>query len=135
MVFLALGGRTSQPRSETIGELNMTVDLDELKRRPNAYDICKCGDYRHQHVNGTGACVLRELCTPDRCSQFRLSGVAREQSKEQTPVTALSGKAQPWPIGTPSYETLTEENANLQTALAAAEEREAVLGGVLKQGA
>ena len=40
---------------------------------PNDYDVCDCGDYRHQHVKGKGACELRELCTPARCGKFRLS--------------------------------------------------------------
>lgn len=29
----------------------------------NAYEICACGDYRHQHENGTGKCKMpNDLC-------------------------------------------------------------------------
>lgn len=36
-------------------------------------DTCDCGDYRSQHVNGTGRCNLGSLCTPGpSCQQFRL---------------------------------------------------------------
>jgi hypothetical protein len=37
------------------------------------YEICVCGDYRHQHVDGTGRCKLGELCFPARCQKFRAS--------------------------------------------------------------
>lgn len=36
-------------------------------------DVCKCGDYRHQHVDGTGRCKLGSLCSPSPCTEFRLS--------------------------------------------------------------
>ena len=35
-------------------------------------DVCVCGDYRRQHANGTGRCLLGDLCTPHGCGQFRL---------------------------------------------------------------
>jgi hypothetical protein len=35
------------------------------------FDVCECGDYRHQHVGGTGRCILGSLCTPVGCSKFR----------------------------------------------------------------
>lgn len=35
-------------------------------------DTCMCGDYRRQHVNGAGRCMLNELCTPTPCRKFRL---------------------------------------------------------------
>jgi hypothetical protein len=35
------------------------------------YEICVCGDYRHQHVDGTGRCKLNELCFPAHCQAFR----------------------------------------------------------------
>jgi hypothetical protein len=34
------------------------------------YEICECGDYRHQHVDGTGRCKLNELCFPAHCQAF-----------------------------------------------------------------
>jgi hypothetical protein len=37
----------------------------------HAFDVCKCGDYRHQHVGGTGRCLLGSLCTPYPCQRFR----------------------------------------------------------------
>lgn len=40
------------------------------------FDTCYCGDYRHQHLNGTGRCLLEDLCTPSRCSKFRLVSTA-----------------------------------------------------------
>ncbi len=42
------------------------------------FDTCYCGDYRYQHVNGTGRCALGSLCTPSPCSKFRLSSTATE---------------------------------------------------------
>ena len=47
------------------------------------YDVCECGDYRHQHEDGTGACCFNR---PDgighggaaNCNKFRFSeGIAR----------------------------------------------------------
>lgn len=54
----------SRPRQEHY----LTMDDPALK---NDFDVCECGDYRHQHVNGYGACKLVELCTPSRCQKFR----------------------------------------------------------------
>lgn len=45
---------------------------------PRDFDLCKCGDYRHQHENGTGRCKLGERCTPGFCQKFRLSQRATE---------------------------------------------------------
>jgi hypothetical protein len=42
------------------------------------FDVCVCGDYRHQHVNGIGKCTLGSLCTPSGCQKFRLHYVAME---------------------------------------------------------
>ena len=39
---------------------------------------CVCGDYRHQHRNGSGECLLGSLCTPYRCLKFRLWHVESE---------------------------------------------------------
>lgn len=39
----------------------------------NPFDVCRCGDYRHQHVNGEGSCMLRELCVLGKCSKFEFS--------------------------------------------------------------
>ena len=35
-------------------------------------DCCACGDYRKQHKDGTGRCLLGDLCTPYPCRRFRL---------------------------------------------------------------
>jgi hypothetical protein len=43
-----------------------------------SFDVCECGDYRHQHVGGTGRCLLGSLCTPAPCSKFRFSRSASE---------------------------------------------------------
>ena len=42
------------------------------------FDACDCGDYRHQHENGTGRCKLGSLCTPSHCQKFRLHQQATE---------------------------------------------------------
>jgi hypothetical protein len=44
-------------------------------------DVCKCGDYRDQHLNGVGRCLLGELCTPERCGEFRLFQRASERRR------------------------------------------------------
>lgn len=51
------------------------------------FDCCECGDYRHQHVNGSGACKLGSLCTPGRCQKFRLSREATEIPAPYAPVS------------------------------------------------
>lgn len=43
-----------------------------LDDEAHPFDVCHCGDYRHQHENETGKCKLGSLCTPTPCSQFRL---------------------------------------------------------------
>ncbi len=50
----------------------------------NPYDVCYCGDYRHQHVNGIGRCMLGSLCTPTPCQKFRLASAATEIPKPYT---------------------------------------------------
>lgn len=39
-------------------------------------DICECGDYRHDHEGGTGACIFKGHGILDdelnRCNEFRL---------------------------------------------------------------
>lgn len=46
------------------------------------FDICVCGDYRHQHVNGSGACRLNDLGHGmghmGKCRKFRLHLEATE---------------------------------------------------------
>ena len=39
------------------------------------FDVCECGDYRHQHENGTGKCRMRDdACHGFKpCLSFRLS--------------------------------------------------------------
>jgi hypothetical protein len=36
-------------------------------------DTCKCGDYRRQHQNGTGACKICEWNGPVRCERFEMA--------------------------------------------------------------
>lgn len=52
-------------------ELEREFDLPD-------FDVCYCGDYRHQHVNGSGKCKLEDLCWPGRCQKFRLDREASE---------------------------------------------------------
>ena len=47
-------------------------------------DVCECGDYRHQHVDGRGRCKLGELCRPTPCQQFRLAHYYRAHAEEET---------------------------------------------------
>lgn len=51
------------------------------------FDVCFCGDYRHQHVGGTGRCLLGDLCTPlPPCQEFRFaSGPSDEDLKKPDP--------------------------------------------------
>ena len=41
----------------------------------NFYDICDCGDYRHQHDGGTGKCTMpNDLCHGfEPCLAFQLN--------------------------------------------------------------
>jgi hypothetical protein len=42
-------------------------------------DVCECGDYRRQHIDGTGACVLNSLghgAPGYRCNKFRVQQYA-----------------------------------------------------------
>jgi hypothetical protein len=38
-------------------------------------DVCKCGDYRHQHKNGIGRCIMPDDLTHGfkPCVKFELS--------------------------------------------------------------
>lgn len=50
------------------------------------YDECFCGDYRHQHKDGTGPCLLGKLCIPSPCQEFvlaRVSEMADNPSEER----------------------------------------------------
>lgn len=40
-------------------------------------DVCHCGDARQSHKDGTGRCLLEDLCTPVPCQRFRLGRPAR----------------------------------------------------------
>lgn len=44
----------------------------------HAEDVCMCGDYRRQHYQGTGRCLLGSLCRPGYCVKFRLFRSAAE---------------------------------------------------------
>ena len=48
--------------------------------RKRDFDQCECGDYRHQHRDGTGACTLpNDLSHGFKpCSCFRLAETASE---------------------------------------------------------
>ena len=51
------------------------------------FDVCECGDYRHQHSGGTGRCLLGNLCTPTPCERFRFfQGPSDEDRKKTHPV-------------------------------------------------
>jgi hypothetical protein len=54
----------------------MTAPVEQIAEKP--FDVCRCGDFRHQHVNGTGRCKLGDLCFPGRCQKFRLSDTEAE---------------------------------------------------------
>lgn len=47
------------------------IELEEINSFQRPFDVCECGDYRHQHVDGVGRCKLGSLCTPTPCSKFR----------------------------------------------------------------
>lgn len=51
---------------------------------PDPFDVCLCGDFRHQHQDGRGRCKMGSLCTPFPCAQFRLLNTA-EQYAERYP--------------------------------------------------
>lgn len=48
------------------------------KRKLADFDTCVCGDYRHQHVNGVGACRLNGLGHggPGLCRKFQIGEAA-----------------------------------------------------------
>jgi hypothetical protein len=65
------------------------VGWAKQQRAGDPFDVCRCGDYRHQHVDGHGRCRLDELCFPSRCQRFRLGEVAPSAAlKAQSPETA-----------------------------------------------
>lgn len=54
--------------------------------REHPYDLCECGDYRHQHVGGIGRCMLGSLCTPTPCEKFRFSrGPSKDDLEKPSP--------------------------------------------------
>lgn len=63
------------------------IAAEELKAQfPSAeetspLDVCKCGDYRRQHKDGVGRCLLGDLCTPSGCHKFRLSHPATKDTR------------------------------------------------------
>jgi hypothetical protein len=48
------------------------------------FDICECGDYRHQHENGTGRCKMPDdLCHGFKpCLKFRLTEGAHSCARQ-----------------------------------------------------
>lgn len=55
------------------------------------FDVCYCGDYRHQHEGGKGRCKLGGLCTPSPCQRFRyVQGPSDEDRKKPEPNEAHS---------------------------------------------
>lgn len=52
-------------------------------RGESDFDVCYCGDYRHQHVDGKGRCNLNWAhAYSGYCSEFRLSKCEPEKQKE-----------------------------------------------------
>lgn len=53
---------------------------DALERLLHDFDVCKCGDYRMHHIDGTSECKLNGLghggLSP--CYRFRLASRALE---------------------------------------------------------
>src|ERR1043166_415984 len=69
----------SPPRSTATAMADAAGMASSEKERSwmlSDFDGCACGDYRHQHANGTGRCNLGSLCTPYPCLRFRLFSVA-----------------------------------------------------------
>lgn len=54
---------------------------------PHPYDVCACGDYRHQHEGGIGRCKLGSLCTPTPCMKFRFAHGPYESDKSKSDPT------------------------------------------------
>ena len=69
---MALGGRTSQPRSATIGGLNMTIDLDELER------LARAATHGERHISG------RRIygCRPNRATGYTLGEIFGEADRQ-----------------------------------------------------
>ena len=53
--------------------------MTDLHENIEDFDLCKCGDYRHQHEYGTGRCMISWSETHmGVCKSFRLFTVATE---------------------------------------------------------
>ena len=58
-----------------------------IKMVPRDFDVCFCGDYRHQHENGTGACVFNRYGRFDVCHGFELcEGFRLAEKAEAVPI-------------------------------------------------
>ncbi len=62
----------AKTKAATAEEISRSIGL---LRSLNDYDICCCGDYRHQHENGTGKCRMPDdICHGMQpCESFRLA--------------------------------------------------------------
>lgn len=56
------------------------IESEEINSFQRPFDVCECGDYRHQHVDGSGRCKLGSLCTPTPCQKFRLFRAAESRA-------------------------------------------------------
>lgn len=56
------------------------------------FDVCKCGDYQHQHVDGVGACKLGSLCFPAHCTQFQIDKRYVPQTEDEANELADNGR-------------------------------------------
>lgn len=45
------------------------------------FDVCQCGDFRHEHANGTGRCRVGACVFPSQCDRFRLSHAQDEYAR------------------------------------------------------
>jgi len=56
-----------------------------MVRNPRDFDICECGDYRHQHENGVGKCRMPDdLCHGFKpCLEFRLAEESQVNRKTE----------------------------------------------------
>ena len=53
--------------------------------KPERFDICRCGDYRHQHENGTGKCYFGKDLTHgyEFCLKFEIDNASTAAEKER----------------------------------------------------
>lgn len=72
-----------------------TEEFGFWKSEGHPLDVCRCGDWRHQHVDGTGRCRLGSLCTPHPCQKFRLFKEAGSDGLCATCVDELAGVLDP----------------------------------------